>query len=459
MRKELFPFAAALVGLLVALSAQALTDQQAAALSVQFMPPAVAQEAAVTNPTDSYLQEVLANPLQQIQFVGGHLRYLAFIMPGDASSYVLLAWASDRKGVYWRLLKSTDGGTTYAVAQDSGVWYQPFEDWNLRLQDITGDGVPELFLEEVGDNWLTVFGWREGQWVLITPNNTSLTSSYASIDWSALWTSEPISLEDLDGDGVDEIVVPPFFENIQLTVGGDFTEIAKTPTRIYKYNGSAYTLWKEIPWSDSNPYPVNVPGFAVVHPGTIPLSELQGGGGNGQLQVFVTVPQLPDTVDGFDPNGFACNGTALSVTKRWPNQKQPNTSYANNDWMGCPVRQEPVQSQGDWNPPPEDPFVPSPDGKTEYHFVGPYLELRLPKSAVYPMLLQQATDAFTKDPSRQTYFLNIPITGKMTNGKLAAIAAMICIKNTGASAKATKETVKPSPAVSPAPPAGEKPKK
>ncbi|OYV73898.1 MAG: hypothetical protein B7Z74_03145, partial [Deltaproteobacteria bacterium 21-66-5] len=148
---------------------------------------------------------------------------------------------------------------------------------------------------------------------------------------------------------------------------------------------------------------------------------------------------------------FTFQGAPLTFQKKWPNQKQPDTSSANFEWEGCPVKQEAPTAQGEWNPPPEDPFVPSPDGKTEYHFVGPYLELRLPKSAVYRMLLQQATDAFTKDPSRQTYFLNIPITGKMTNGKLAAIATMVCIKNTSSSAKAKAVRAKaatPSPSFS-----------
>ena len=73
--------------------------------------------------------------------------------------------------------------------------------------------------------------------------------------------------------------------------------------------------------------------------------------------------------------------------------------------------------------------------------MAPYLELRLPKSAVFPYLLQAATDAFAKDPARQTYFIEVPISGKMKSGKLAAVGAMVCVKKTG-SAKAAD----PSPA-------------
>ncbi|MGA9750888.1 MAG: hypothetical protein WBS54_03775 [Acidobacteriota bacterium] len=468
----------ALVAFIVSFPATAITVQQVITLLAQFQPPAVTRHfSGSSNPLEDPLLDL--NRQGTTFTEGSQYQYLSLSFPEDPKQYLLLGWSlgfpSERSlgAFYWRLLSSTDGGQTWAIYQDAPTWFGPLNanTWDLRAQDLTGDGIPEVLVEggDVGDApSLIIFAWRGGQLVNITPEDPRVTAArqaglpimgveqQGDLFTSAFQTDSDIEIQDLDGDGIAEVVVGPWLQE-HVNAPNDITYTPSTPTRIWKFNGTSYVLWKEVPPTD--PYPTTVPSIAVVHPGTIPLSELQGGGGNGNLQVFVSHPSGTETVDDMNTAGFTFQGTPLAFQKRWPNQKQPDRSYANNDWMGCPMRQEPAQSQGDWNPSPEDPFVPSPDGTTEYHFVGPYLELRLPKSVVYPMLLQQATDAFTKDPSRQTYFIDIPISGKITNGKLAAIATMVCIKNTGASAKATKETVKPSPAVSPAPPAGEKPKK
>ena len=123
--------------------------------------------------------------------------------------------------------------------------------------------------------------------------------------------------------------------------------------------------------------------------------------------------------------------TGVSFMKRWTINRYHTEESANFEWGGCPVKQAPKQGQGPWTVNPSDPAVPSPDGATEYHFVGPYLELELPRSAVFPYLLQAATDAFAKEPTRVTYFIEVPISGKMKNGKLAAVSALVCINQTG----------------------------
>jgi hypothetical protein len=106
------------------------------------------------------------------------------------------------------------------------------------------------------------------------------------------------------------------------------------------------------------------------------------------------------------------------------------------------------QGQGEWNPSPEDPFLPSPDGKSEYHFVAPYLEFHLPASAAYPYLLAQAQRAFASDPTKTAVFVTMPLSGKMKNGKLAAVSALVCIKNTG-NTKTRKGTAEPDTASHP----------
>ena len=457
-----------IVAFAATLSVLALTPQQVIPLLTQFQPPAITQWASgdpslLEDPNLDITQDGTA--FQQ----GSQYQYLSLSFPGDPKQYLLLAWSwghpSERAlhDFYWRLLSSTDGGQTWAIYQDAPTWFGPLNanTWDLRAQDLTGDGIPEVLVEggDVGDNpSLIIFAWRGGQLVNITPEDPRMTAARQAgllpASWnfftSAFQTDSDINLQDLDGDGIAEVVVGPWLQE-HVNAPDDITYTPSTPTRIWKYNGTSYVLWKEVPPTD--PYPTTVPSIAVVHPGTIPLTELQGGGGNGNLQVFVSHPSGTETVDDMNTAGFTFQGTPLAFQKRWPNQKQPDTTSANFEWAGCPVKQEPVQSQGDWNPPPEDPFVLSPDGKTEYHFVGPYLELRLPKSVVYPMLLQQATDAFTKDPSRQTDFIDIPIWGTMTNGKLAAVSALVCIKNTGASAKAKAAPTKAadsSPAPAPA---------
>ncbi|MGA9751811.1 MAG: VCBS repeat-containing protein [Acidobacteriota bacterium] len=447
------------------LTAQTVTEAQAAQLAAQYLPQAV-----IDKYTLAHHLEDLQNPLQAIKpGWGQEIHYLNFTMPNDPNQYLLLGWGdgSSTDALYWRLLKSADNGKSWMVQQDAPRWYGPLG-YNNRwwLADLTGDGIPELCVDgaplDKDGEALLVFAWRNGGFVCITPG-TGFFNDDPAVTFFSAFCSTAVNIEDVDGDGKAEIVVSADLENEPdpnfNPDSPSYHTVALTPTQIYKYDGTSYVLWREIPWSDNAPYPINVPALAVVHPGTIPLSELQGGGGNGTLQIFVSHPAGTYTVEDMNSGSFTFQGTPLTFQKKWPNQKQPDTTSANFEWEGCPVKQEAPTARGEWNPPPEDPFLPAPDGKREYHFVAPYLELRLAQSAVYPYLLQAATDAFSRDPSRQTYFVSIPLAGKMTNGKLAAVSALVCIKNTGSNDKA--KTV-PAKAISPppsTPAAPEKPKR
>jgi hypothetical protein len=410
-------------------AAQGVTQEKVAQLALQFLPDPVQ---TMYKGWGGHL-DLVQSPLEQIQMSErnhqGSINYLSFQMAGDPAQYVLLAWGGNiPQASYLRLLKSTDGGKSFTIAQDLPYWYQPVGwVWSIRLQDITGDGIPELLLES-GDDMLVAFAWRHGAFVCITPMEEG---RYFPPGWSTAFHSNAgVELVDADGNGKAEVVVYGWRGNERDDPKSDksFHTVFYGTTKIYKYNGTSYVLWKELPADDL--YPISVPSLAVLHPGTIPLAELSSPD-DGDLRVFVSHPAGTDTVDDMEAGAFAFKSAKLDLKKRWGDLKQTELASANWEWGGCPVKQTQAKGQGDWSPSPEDPFLPSPDGTMEFHFLVPYLELRVPKSAVYPMLLQQATAAFAKEPSRQTYFISVPISGKMKNGKLATIGAMVCIKKTG----------------------------
>jgi len=432
-----------------------IDEQKINQLAISFLPEAVRTDYEAQNSLDE-----LQNPIEQYHYstdpdevLVGNFTYLTFQMPDDRAQYLLLAWrGSLDRYFFFRILKSEDGGDTFSIAQDSNKWYGVIGDppaWRLWLNDLTGDGIPELLMEN--DSYpgasLDIFQWRNGQFVFICPTENGTGQEQNNYVDSALNSSGGVDIIDIDDDGIPEIVVSREVLNVPDSNPSEeensfHTEYQST-TKIYEFDGNKYVLWKELPVNDD--YPVTVPSLGVVHPGTIPLSELEaqggnsdkgnGSGGNSDLRIFVSHPAADSTVDDINISEFKYKDTPIKVKMSWPNGKYPDVSVANWEWEGCPVKQTASKSNGEWNPSPNDPWMPSPDGKTEYHFVGPYLELRIPRSVVFPDLLSAAQDYFSENPEKDVYWATIPIDGEMVNGKLLAVDAVVCVKKTGANAK------------------------
>ncbi|MEW5765288.1 MAG: FG-GAP repeat domain-containing protein [Acidobacteriota bacterium] len=451
---------------------QEITPAQGVDLLLRFLPDAVVQMRRATDHEDDHggytrdeMTEALTSWIKtegpgrsaQVSFMGPFWNYLELPFPGESRQLVLLYWCETTGEIWWRLVGRVGSGD-FSLLQEGEGWYEttPYDIVEPWLTDLDADGVPELLLcsgERHSMTTLFVFRWQGGRLVRITPRSLAdedgdpyeagiVVSSMECEDMIHFGCSG-IHLEDLDGDGKAEIIVGPVREpEIKRDEEGreiDRTYRSITGTRIFHLVNGVYELWREA--APDDPYPITVPAYGVFHPSTLPLSELSNPS-NGKLRVFVSDPAGPATVDDYETGRFKYQETALSFKKRWTNHKQPDTTSANFEWGGCPVKQAARQGQGEWQVNPSDPAVPSPDGATEYHFVGPYLELEISRSAVFPYLLQAATDAFAKEPNRDKYFIEVPLSGKMKSGKLAAVSALVCIKETGP----TKPEVQAAPA-------------
>ncbi len=443
---------AATVVLAVAVSAatpsfaQTVSDELAASLAAATPQPVIASMIA-----DDDLA-LLDNPLSQMRGHGrgggpfsGNMGYRELHFPSDSSTYVLVYWLTRDHLVYWRLFSST-GANGFSAIQDSQVFYglSAFRNIWFATADLDMDGVPEVLLQEGGTDAVTglfVFAWRGCQLSLITPlfsfpvSHAGAHRNPVILETDIHSTDNAVVLQDLDGDGKAEIIAYPDLSLKKVTNDDGREEKIPTPvsaTRIFKLDSTGvYILWKEVPAGE--PLPVTVPSIAVVHPGTIPLSELANSKGGGDLRVFVSHPVgTTYTVDDFVTTSFAleATGTALGFNKRWDNQRFPDLSMGNREWMGVPVRQEARAKQGEWNVNPSDPAYPSPDAGMEFHFLGPYLELRVSKSALFPYLLERATAEFAKDPTKNAVFIEVSISGKMKDGKLAAVGGIACVRKT-----------------------------
>lgn len=463
-------FACGLTALLGAqwVQAQALTPREGAELLQRFLPDEVVRDRRFMGMEEMHgwpLEEMAESIAGQkdsemptlVGYMGPFWNYFELPYGGEGRRLVLLYWC-EGNSIWWRLVEKP-GTEDYRLLQEGEGWYGgvPNDIQQVRLQDLDADGIPELLLfsgESHAMDALFVFRWQGGRLVRITPRKLhDILGDYDDI----MVVSElgfrdmenaGIHLEDLDGDGKAEIIQGPDSEAVYKydeegnRLENDRTWRAVTPTRIFRLVNGLYELWREADPSD--PYPVRVPSIGAIHPSTLPLSELSNPG-NGKLRVFVSHPAGTATADDYETGRFKFQQTALAFQKRWTNARQPDTASANFEWFGCPVKQTERQGGGEWQVNPSDPAVPSPEGRTEYHFVGPYLELEIPRSAVYPYLLQAATAAFAREPSRETYFVEVPLTGQMKNGKLAAVSAVVCIQKTGPS--------KPeAPSATPAPP-------
>ncbi len=427
--------------------AQPVTDELAAMLATQFRPPAVVTEYGRSGDMD-----LLEDPLSQMQAhrLDGlgwdlHMGYKEIHFPGDSRTYVMVFWLDRIHFAYWRLVASSDG-KTFQLVQDSGAFYvfpALYPVW-VALADLDGDGVPEVLLQGGGGrpvSGMYVFAWRGGRLELISPVDDSHDYSHLPQPpnhFTEVYSdTNDVTLEDLDGDGKAEIIAYPNLMNQQVGQQEDgSSEIApmpQGPTRIFKLDGGVYRLWKTIPADE--PLPITVPTIAVVHPGAIPRAELSNRSGGGDVRVFVSHPvgttySVDDLVAASLTLDFS--GAGLVFKKRWDNQRFPDITKGNANWMGVRVREETRPKSGQWTVDPADPTYPSPSPATEFHFLGPYIELRGSKRVLYPYLLQRADAEFAKDPSKTAVFIEVPISGKMKDGKLAAIHAIVCVRKTAA---------------------------
>jgi len=366
-------------------------------------------------------------------------QYLSFTMPNDSYDYLLLCWRASGDNGWWRLLKTNDGGNTFTVVCETTKPVLRGGIWRLWLADLTGDNVSELVEESSGSSSgfpgiaLHVWQWKNNCFQYII-----------SRDWPDSYTEEEgiiatafLEIDDLDGDGKAEIVKGPSLymasdEDPRVAVApvGDWHWEAISGTSfVYHYDGTKFVKWYEL--DPNEPHPIYVPSLGVFHPSTVPLSELSNPG-NGKMSVFVSDPAGVLTADNFVTGSFEYNGVSVSFKKIWKNNKQPDESSANFEYVGCPVKQLVKNGQGEWQTNPSDPFILSPDQKMEYHFCGKYVELEVNRSLVSPAILEKAQKFFNDNPSKDTYFTSIPIRAKFTNNKISQAAALICIKKTGA---------------------------
>lgn len=351
----------------------------------------------------------------------GTFKFIVFKMPNDQSDYVLLAWLDCIHEFCWVLIKTNDGGQTFQKVCDNS------EDergaggfgWGVRLNDLTGDGIPELLAEGVlsGSGQfenLVIWQWQNGCFKCISKEGFD-SNSY-------------ISIEDIDDDGVAEIIVGPMIERFNNSEEPDVNDItweAVSNGQVWHFENGLYRLWYEFGPTEENH--IYVPSIAVFHPSTIPLSELSNPG-NGKIKLFVSDPPSRLSVDDFKKDSFKYGPSPLSFKKIWKNKNYPDESFANYSFMDVPVRQILRKSQGEWQTNPSDPFLLSPDKKLEYHFIGDYVELEMQRKELFPYLLKVAQENFSRHPESTITFVSIVIRGKFNNGKISNTIAIVAVK-------------------------------
>lgn len=346
-------------------------DATAARLEVLFRPAQVTRMVEfIDNP------EFLADPTRDMGFhdldgfFSGHMGYRELRFPGDSRRHVLLLWHIGTGGLYWVLL-SADSNAPFTLSQDPGVFLAFNQGLvGVRDADLDADGVPEVMLQggPAGSaEVLFVYRWSDGKLSLISPLDPD-QGRPAFDDLPETWASalqtvrNSIRIEDVDGDGKAEIITLPQIlreKRAGTNPGTDPIWTALTPTRVYRLSEGRYALWKEIPANER--MPLAVPSIAVVHPGTLPSSELDAKGG-GELRVFVSRPPEPYSVDDLVPASFSfdVNGAKLAFAKRWDNKKLPDLTKGNREWLGVPVKQEPRAKRGGVERQPGRPDLPEP---------------------------------------------------------------------------------------------------
>lgn len=370
-------------------------------------------------------------------------KYFTFNMPNDPNDYLFLAWSICVDGA-WKILKTNDGGKTFeTVCENKGYLGDMGFGWGFRLIDLTGDNIPELLYEGtlIGasnsngqSDGITPWQWKDGCFRrLIDPSYKIFEGDYGEDDgWG---TNSYITIDDLNNDGKAEIIIGPYLERIDNGYtdeeGNWIPNVTWEPTNngeVWHFNGEYYVKWYE--FSPMEKHPFYVPSLAVFHPSTIPLSELKNPG-QGKIKIFVSDPAGSLTSNDFQTDSFKYLETPIEFKKIWKNKKYPSEDEANFEFLGVPVYQSVRKSKGDWQINPSDPFVLSPDLNMEYHFVGDYIEIEMPRSLVFKHLLKNAEEQFKKLSGKDTVIISLPFEGKFKNGKKGVFSAIIGVKKTG----------------------------
>jgi WD40 repeat protein len=97
-------------------------------------------------------------------------------------------------------------GTSEIVWLREPTWANPMSYTRLIVEDVDGDGSPEVF----GMDWNTI-GHRPGNWERLGPAHVFRLNATGGDEWvreiDTWWSNQDISLGDFDGDGDHEVLV------------------------------------------------------------------------------------------------------------------------------------------------------------------------------------------------------------------------------------------------------------
>lgn len=430
-----------------------VSDEMAAKLEEQFRPPKLLMrqrpfdDFARIFPTEEEIRiKHYLPPNEQLKVHGEEMffqfnvAYNELAFPDDPRTYVILLWRGPTWGTtYWRLLASEDCQNFTLVQENEEAIYLGRILWGVRTQDLDGDGVPEVLMQSGRTvDHLYVYRWRgsekaEEPLEMINPCDEYWLKEGDGCYSKLSETDFGTRIEDLDGDGKAEIIVysEAWREEYRDELGRvDARWHVTQPTRIFRLQNGKYQLYRQLAEGE----PVVATALAVLHPGTLPLTELLAAG-QGELRVFVSHPAGTRlSVDDFDPGSFVLDvgNVPLSFVKRWENRDYPDLSQGNYEFAGVPVSKQKVQKQGDWQVNPSRPAYPLNDD-WEFVFLGPYLELRVSRTAVFPLLKAKAEAEFAKDPEATKVWVEVPLRAKLKDGMPVALSAGAWVKRTGRS--------------------------